>query len=65
METTGVPEPPTSARTLYDRMVASGELIPAEDPTGALLLSEPLPGKPGFSAADELEWQRTDRFGAW
>ncbi len=61
MESNGAP---ASDRAWYDRMVASGELIPAERPTGELL-SDPLPGKPGFSASDELQWQREDRFDLW
>jgi hypothetical protein len=59
-----ISEPSPSDQTLYERLVASGELIPAEFPIGELL-SEPLPGKPGFSASDELHRQRADRFDQW
>ena len=48
-------------QTLYDRMVASGEIIPAEQPTG-VLFDKPLePLDLGFSASAELERQREDR----
>lgn len=52
--------PPSSGRSLYDEMVASGELIPAEKPFGATLLSPPLPGRPDFSASAELERMRNE-----
>jgi hypothetical protein len=63
--TDGDPERPPSSQDMYNRMVASGELIPAERPLGEWLLWEPLAGKPGFSASEELQWQREDRFDQW
>ena len=54
--------PPTQDQTLYDRLVAGGELIPAERPTG-ILYDNPLdPLDLGFSASEVLNRQREDRF---
>lgn len=54
--------PVSDEATLYDRMVASGELIPPERPNG-VLFDQPLePLALGFSASEELQRQREDRF---
>lgn len=54
--------PPSTEQTLYDRMVATGELIPPERPSG-VLFDKPLePLDVGFSASEELDRQREDRF---
>jgi len=54
--------PPSPDQTLYDRLVTSGELIPAERPTG-ILYDKPLePLDVGFSASEVLDRQREDRF---
>lgn len=52
--------PPPPSMTRLDELIASGEVIPAERPFGETLLTPPLPGKPGFSASDELQRMRDE-----
>lgn len=52
--------PVQSEDSLYESLVTNGELIPAERPFGEVLLSDPLPGKPGFSASAELQRMRDE-----
>jgi hypothetical protein len=44
----------------YDKLVAGGELVPAERPFGMVFRSDPLPGKPDFSASAELDRLRDE-----
>lgn len=55
-----VMNPVPSDMGVYDQLVARGELIPAERPFGEVFLSDPLPGKPGFSASAELDRLRDE-----
>lgn len=48
--------------TVYDEMVARGELIPAEHANGVLSGQPFEPLELGFSASEELARQREDRF---
>lgn len=52
--------PPPRSESLYEELVASGELIPAKRPFREVALSDPLPVKPGFSASAELERMRNE-----
>jgi len=52
--------PPPRHETLHQRLVASGELIPAERPGMSALLGPPLPAKAGPSASDELRRMRAE-----
>lgn len=44
----------------YDELVVRGELVPAKRPLGMVFRSDPLPGKPGFSASVELDRLRDE-----
>jgi prevent-host-death family protein len=53
-------DPPQSPTSLLDEMVASGELIPPENP-GGILSTDPLPPlELGFSASEVLQRMRDE-----
>jgi prevent-host-death family protein len=52
--------PASPSPGLADEMLRLGELIPPERPFGEVFRSEPLPGKPGFSASAELDRLRSE-----
>lgn len=51
---------PTAAGSVLDAMVARGELLPAERPTGVLSGRLPEPLDLGFSASGELQRLRDE-----
>jgi prevent-host-death family protein len=50
---------PREGISLYEQMIASGELIPPENPDPAIWLEPPL--ESSVDASAELQWQREDR----
>ncbi|HEV2782689.1 MAG TPA: type II toxin-antitoxin system prevent-host-death family antitoxin [Actinophytocola sp.] len=52
--------PPRVERSLYEEMVARGELIPAEDPDRKAWLEPPLPLRPGETPLSEVLQQMRD-----
>lgn len=51
--------PAQRRQSRYEELVARGELLPPEHPTGALL-DPPLPITAGFSASEELQRMRDE-----
>lgn len=52
--------PPPVALSVYDELIASGELIAAERPYGEFSLSEPLSAASGPSGSEELQRMRDE-----
>jgi prevent-host-death family protein len=52
--------PPDDHLSVRDRMIANGELIPAEDPTRSAWLEPPLPLRPGETPLSEVLQQMRD-----
>jgi prevent-host-death family protein len=52
--------PPNDAMSVRERMIASGELIPAEDPDRRAWLEPPLPAVPGPTLSEILQEMRDE-----
>jgi prevent-host-death family protein len=52
--------PPDDQMSMRDRMIANGELIPAEDPDRKGWLEPPLPAVPGPTLSEILQQMREE-----
>ena len=52
--------PPPASLSVYDELIASGELVAAERPFGETALSDPLPASSGPSGSEELQRMRDE-----
>ena len=52
--------PPPVALSVYDELIASGELVAAQRPYGEVALSKPLPATSGASGSEELQRMRDE-----